>query len=645
MNEKLLLDIYNNTRNDFLENSLMDNLQVTEGRYLNLTKIASGGMKHIHTCIDSHTDREIVLLSPKENSPKELFVREAFINAYLQHPNISPVYDIGLQPDGIPYFTTKLIKGISFKELPAGNGYFEIIDILIKICEAVSYAHSRSLVHQDLKPENIMIDSFGELIIIDWGLAEIDDSLISGESSILDKELQKLKHYSIPEEYKSLRGTPGFIAPERYRGARANVQNDIFSIGALLSSKVSEENREIPLSIKAICDKATHEDSRERYQSVDELLKDLQNFRHGYATTAESASLLRSLALLYRRNRKFCLLILTAAMVILSVTLVSFILVNKSKNLAILEKDKALKTSTENLRLLEELKEKEQNRQHFMRLSAKNQLLSVKQLLKNGKLAETELLLDSTLKLDPDSYDNMLFKAQFELAGHRLHKAAVFYDKLKLEEPLSIINSLDLSDADSILQAMPEISKLISSDLGVLFCQNSIMKYENLEIKAEFYKWLIFFSHPGMKRMPSLSIEQTVDGLKLSFANNFSIKDCGPVHILNPKYIDLSNTNFQKIPALFKCKNLIGLNLKNTPLISLSDLNINSLKELNISKTVIKNLNTENFPGLETLNVSNSPYKQFKQVREFKNLKTLIIDENQSSKFNKPSDFKLIIEN
>ena len=651
MNDNLLLDIYNNTINGDASDSLVSFLKTSEGRYLELTEIASGGMKTIHSCIDAHTDRDIILLTPLKPSLNELFIREAFINAYLQHPNITPVYDVGLLDDGRPFFTSKLIKGSNLKELSPSED--ELIDIVIKICEAVSYAHSRSVVHQDLKPENIMIDTFGEVIIIDWGLAEIEDSEITGESSILDKEQQKLKFYSIPEESRTLRGTPGYIAPERYKGSKVSVQNDIYSIGALLYEKVSGKSKieypllfenEVSISVKAVCEKALNPSVGKRYQTVNELLDDLQRYRHGYATIAESATPWRVLSLLYHRNKKFCLLSISAFVLIVVITVLSFVAINESKNQAVKEKDKAIKANDENKRLLEALQEKEKNRLHFMRLTAENQLGKIKGLLRQGKISETEIMLESTLKLDPESRQNNLFKAQFEFANHRLDEAVKYYEMLQLKDEVEFIKNLDMQNPKILLSQMPKISKFLEGDLGALFCQNSLELSDKVETKAELYEWLLFFKHPGMKRLPKVFIEQKSDGIRVSLSNNYSMLDCGPIHLLKPQHLDLSNTYFRKINLLENCQNLISLNLRNTPLVALSGLTLHSLKELDISETEIKKVEAWTMPNLERLKVSKTDYSQFRFIKNFKNLKVLVVDKGQAKRISKKEGIEIIVE-
>ncbi|MCM8533088.1 MAG: serine/threonine protein kinase [Lentisphaeraceae bacterium] len=633
----------------------MNLLHISKGRYLNLNEFDAGGMKAIYKCFDSHTDRNIVLVAPKDAINNELFVREGFINAFLQHPSISPVYDIGILEDDRPYFTSKLISGSPLNELSQNKTHEEVVDILIKICEAISYAHSRSIIHQDLKPDNIMIDSFGEVIIIDWGLAEIDDSSISGENSILDKELQKLKLYTIPDEFKKLRGTPGFIAPERYEGSEGSRLSDIYSIGALLYSMVSGEEldeaksralaypQNTPTGLKAICKKSLSPKPEQRYQTVKELLGDLQLYRNGYATEAESASIWRTLTLLYSRNKRFFQVLFLALVFICAATVLSFILINESKNIALSEKDKAIKANENNLRLVDALKRKETSRQHFMRLSAKNQLFSIRQLLRKGKLDEIGILLEATLKLDPESKENQLFKAQFELACLRLESSIQVYENLGKYKPIELLKNIDPRDSQSLLKNMPKLAGFLPGDLGILLATNCLKLSKDLNTKAEFYEWLIFFTHTGMKRMPVVKIDLSNQITSIEISNQFNIKDCGPIHLLRPQKINLSNTNFLKIGALFKCQILVDLNLSNTPLISLADLQLRSLKKLNISKTVIKTFDVTRFPQLESLNVAHASFKGFRFLKGLPKLKTLIVDKTQLPSIKKITDLEVIV--
>ena len=160
------------------------------------TRIMKGGMKLIFTAYDSFTERRVVLATPKEECSEteiNLFIREAYINAFLQHPNIMPVYDVGLREDKLPYFTMKHVHGQDLDVvLKKKFSLPEMIRSFIQICEAIDYAHSLGIVHLDLKPANIRMGDFGEIVVCDWGISQLDIEITDNENSFLDKELDKL---------------------------------------------------------------------------------------------------------------------------------------------------------------------------------------------------------------------------------------------------------------------------------------------------------------------------------------------------------------------------------------------------------------------------------------------------------------------
>ncbi|MCM8526524.1 MAG: protein kinase [Lentisphaeraceae bacterium] len=644
MKDDILLDIYDKNKGSEGAEPLYNYLENNGGRYRELSQISSGGMKVIYTCYDSHTDREIVLVTPKDESMNELFIREGFINAYLQHSNISPVFDIGLLEDERPYFTSKLISGQALSHVDPEIVRERMIDIISKVCEALHYSHSHSIVHNDLKPDNIMIDDFGEVFIIDWGLAEIDDKAVVDKNSILDKDIERLKQYTIPEESKKLRGTPGYISPQRYNSPEPSILNDIYSVGGLLYFMISAtappkfissvEDLKYPPEtapgLKAICNKALSANTADRYKSLQEMLKDLHKFREGYATEAEEASLMRQLLLLYRRNRKFCLVSVTAVSIVALVTAVSMVTISSAKNQALADRDKAIKANERNVELLEKIQQKEKSRQHFMKLSAKNQLTRAHDLLRRNKIDELRPLLELTLRLDPESREANLFHAYLLFSDLNFTEAAEVFKSFNVKTGINLTSKLMNSDLSRALDSMSVIDDFLPRHFARRFTVNCISAAEDSQLKAQFYKWLLFLLHEGMKKMPVIEVDDNFRSVNI--ANQFSIKDCGPIELLSPLKVNLSNTNFLKVSSLLNCKDLMDLNLSNTPLISLSSLPLPKLKKLNISKTNIKNLKEENFPNLESLNVANSEFSQIRDVLKFTKLKVLVIDKSQIQK-------------
>ena len=190
--------------------------------------IAQGGMGSIEAVTDAVIRRKLamkVIHEHLQTSPSivEMFIREAQVTGQLDHPNIVPVHEIGLDPAGRLYFTMKLVEGTTLAELLADLPADEIeyttllnlLDIVVKVCDALALAHSRGVVHCDIKPENIMVGEFGEVYLMDWGLARTDDHLIDEGTFV---------------------GTPAYMSPEQASGENLTIdaRSDVFGVGALL---------------------------------------------------------------------------------------------------------------------------------------------------------------------------------------------------------------------------------------------------------------------------------------------------------------------------------------------------------------------------------------------------------------------------
>jgi serine/threonine protein kinase len=204
-------------------------------------ELARGGMGRIHPATDRNLLRHVALKRLDKDLARQAFYRDGFIaegqiTGQLEHPNIVPVHELAIDPSGVPYFTMKLVQGVSFhrwlhdssRPLGSTERLEEGLEIFVKVCDAVSYAHHRGVIHRDLKPENIMVASFGQVYLMDWGLARLTKTRpASGSSSQM--------------EAPGPVGTPGYMAPEQARGnpAEMNERSDVFGLGAVLYEIVS----------------------------------------------------------------------------------------------------------------------------------------------------------------------------------------------------------------------------------------------------------------------------------------------------------------------------------------------------------------------------------------------------------------------
>jgi len=160
-------------------NESLDTLDVTGERYSGDTLLGQGGMGEVRLCVDKVIGREIarktILPHARNGSTLARFVREAKVQARLEHPSIVPVYDIGRDEDGAVWFTMKRVRGRSLAEVIASGeeSRRKLLTAFVAVCYAVAFAHERGVIHRDLKPQNIMLGSFGEVSVLDWGIAKV----------------------------------------------------------------------------------------------------------------------------------------------------------------------------------------------------------------------------------------------------------------------------------------------------------------------------------------------------------------------------------------------------------------------------------------------------------------------------------------
>ncbi len=225
----------------------------TAARYQAIGEIARGGMGVIIRSRDIDLGREVAMkvLQPRHSHNRAMvrrFVEEAQIAGQLQHPGILQVYELGLRPDKRPYFTMKLIKGRTLAELLGDRGSLEhdrrrFLGIFERICQTMAYTHTRGVLHRDLKPANVMVGNFGEVQIVDWGLAKlIPRPGVETDPSDGDSACETI--IRIPDDghpgsdsmVGSILGTPAYMPPEQARGEvnKLDERSDVFALGAIL---------------------------------------------------------------------------------------------------------------------------------------------------------------------------------------------------------------------------------------------------------------------------------------------------------------------------------------------------------------------------------------------------------------------------
>lgn len=258
------------------------------GRFELDKEIARGGMGIIFAAHDLDLDREVaVKISLKQHQdkplPRQQFINEALICGRLQHPGIIPIYETGTFADKRPYFAMQLVKGDTLAELlnarsQPQNDLPRLLKAFEQVCQTVSYAHSCGIIHLDIKPGNIMVGSFGQVHLMDWGLARTSADRQSPSSLSIDRYglhrdsnpadvLSGSSSNNIVEELPTggVWGTPAYMSPEQARGRYADVRSDVFCLGGILCEILTGSPPYRGKNFFDVCFKAAEADLREMH--------------------------------------------------------------------------------------------------------------------------------------------------------------------------------------------------------------------------------------------------------------------------------------------------------------------------------------------------------------------------------------------
>jgi serine/threonine-protein kinase len=282
---------------------------LTNGRYEVSSRIGQGGMGSVYLARDRELERDVaikVMRSPAPAPDSEARMRrEAQVIARLEHPGIVPVHDIGTLEDGRVFYVMKWVRGANLEDFCPGRSVGELLRVFLKVCEAVAFAHDHGVIHRDIKPGNIMVGVFGEVLVLDWGVAKVIGD--SDDSRALQGDDPPI---NVVTQDGAVVGTPGFMAPEQASG-KINLidqRTDVYALGAILRAILP--GGKIPRPLAAIRDQALNPLPEGRYSTVGALAADILRFLDGDAVTAYREGPLERWRRIFHRFRTPILLVL-----------------------------------------------------------------------------------------------------------------------------------------------------------------------------------------------------------------------------------------------------------------------------------------------------------------------------------------------
>lgn len=645
------------------EMPLLDTIASIKTRYCDFEYVDEGGIKVIKTCRDLKTGRVVAMASLKKDASdqeKEAFLKEARLTAALQHPNIIPLHDLGLKGRH-PWFTMKFISGSSLEkileEIQKGSSIYQSdlsdrLDVFIKVCDAIAYAHSRGVLHLDIKPDNIQISEYGDVLVCDWGLARV-------MAAECDEELLECFTFNPKDTNLTLdgvvKGTPGYMAPEQTSlvKLKKGVHTDIFSLGCVLYKilcfrkpfvghdilslmektavcdfrKPTEIDPSIPLSLEAVCLKAMSLDPKDRYESVVKLQKEILNYRKGFATNAENATLLKIMSLWIKRHRSIS--IATIMLVLISLFAVSFAINNLK-----LEKINALQLA-EKMSIEKEFHVKI-NKEAAPRFYERAQIA-----FNSFNFDDAVNFSASAVELDPT------LKEAWRLKG-TLH---IIYQQFG-----AAIQALEENGEAPVLKKIAEDFYKIKSDDDIPLSLPQYLDLFTRGIKDKQYEIVGGLIH--YKAYADITLEDRIQFCKgvilahnrMILSRSHKVEDFNFTYDTNTRHLDVSKNSWihtalilQNFPATsadlsytginnficFRNQPLKSLDVSHTEIIELNTLENYDLLKLNLAHTSISNLARLRAMSLRELDISHSSVRSKGVLKDLQSLEKLTVHQGQ----------------
>jgi hypothetical protein len=493
-----------------------------------LTRLhAEGGLGRVWIARDGDLNRDVALKELK-SSPADhpeawrRFLKEAQVTGQLEHPNIVPVYELGRRgEDNQPFYTMRFVRGQTLREAAADfhrgrrDGkddpveWLRLLQVFVSICNAVSYAHSRGAIHRDLKPENVILGDFGEVLVLDWGLAKTSDSK---DESLPPIDVSKTAASFRTTVSGRILGTPAYMAPEQAEGRIDLVDDrtDVYGLGAILFEILTGRpphlrgdttdiirqivrdptplprsvNPAVPRSLEAICVHAMARQRTQRYPAAEELARDVQRYLADEPVSVYRESQVARIGRFVRRHRTKVAVAAAMTLVTLISSGIGLFVWIESRNRAMQETEARmgrLKTSV-----------------------VADQTLALNEL-KQGNYSPVDDLLDRAAnrmanKPDVDARPEMVeLRNQITAQHERLHKISQFYKLVNEAQRLEFFEYDDRAE-DTCTAAIDLFGALDDPNWWEHLPADDLAVAQHDRLQEEVFRQLLFLAALRAKR-------------------------------------------------------------------------------------------------------------------------------------------------
>jgi eukaryotic-like serine/threonine-protein kinase len=619
---------------------ILDGIQDCAQRYSQQESIDRGGSKKILKVHDAMTSRQIALaelIDTDQAERSERFFSEVFLTASLEHPNIIPIYDAGLNAQGQPFFTMKLVEGENLEKFiqegPKDFSLQQAIDIFLKICDAIEYAHSKNIIHLDLKPANIRMGKYGEVLVCDWGIAKIltdDDEQEETHTFLLDPNI--INDVTLDGFIK---GSPGYLSPEQIDSSfgSKDYQSDIYALGGMLYfllsfrsphsptdlkdciqqtlhesaanlSELENIHFKIPPSLSAVAMKALNKDKTLRYRSVEELRLDILKWREGFATDAENAGFVQLAHLLIKRHKILsftCMIFIIASGLFVYKIKVSERHALKQKGLAESNALLAIQNEVKAVQALE-LYKKEQKVVSAVSVEAAPALYEkALMLMRTGQFNKSLEQLLLTIKRDKNYTPAKVSLAELYFVRQEYRKSYNYIKAQRLEsysghflKTLEKFQNTKSLDENSLFELSKDLNNI---ELEQVVCLYFIQNSDSNELTITILKRLLKHSNRLIDES-KISINYDGDKLNIDLSNTPKVRYLIALNGLEINTLNLKNTNILH-SSEFKYIRAKEINIERTNIDLFHNiLYLSNLKKIIISKGAYNYLNYADFPHL-----------------------------------------------